>query len=143
MVLPKAEDLEQLEEIEKQWAVKAMYHAETYYGLLEKVDCTKLRLTPIDNELYSDFRTTFPHINVEALDENDFKSPAAKITWRGFIEKYENRVKDYNFGCLLRKHYDQGYTEANTMFVVRTQFYCVEIARNQLGLNKVIYEKAH
>ncbi|KAJ1913326.1 hypothetical protein IWQ60_009260 [Tieghemiomyces parasiticus] len=140
MALPKAEDLDQIEEIEQQWAVKAMHHAETYYSLLEKYDCTKMRLTKIDDELYEDFRKTFPHINVELLDEEDFKSPSAKEAWREFINRYENRVRDFNFGSLLRKDYREGYTESNTMFAMRTQFYCVEVARNKLGLNRVIYK---
>jgi hypothetical protein len=31
--------------IEKQWAVKAMHHAETYFSLLEAMDGSKLKLT--------------------------------------------------------------------------------------------------
>ncbi|KAJ1967057.1 hypothetical protein IWQ62_002092 [Dispira parvispora] len=140
MPLPSADELEQLEEIEKQWAVKAMHHAETYYNLLECVECTKLPLTRIDDELYADFKDNFPHINVEKLDEEWFKTPEAKEKWRNFITKYEKKVNDYNFGSLLRKDYRLGYTEENTMFAMRTQFYCIEIARNKLGLNKIVYK---
>jgi hypothetical protein len=45
MPLPSADELEQLPEIEKQWAVKAMHHAETYMNLIRKIDASKLRLT--------------------------------------------------------------------------------------------------
>ncbi|CAG8459897.1 8939_t:CDS:2, partial [Acaulospora morrowiae] len=46
MSLPNADELEQLPEIEKQWAVKAMHHAEIYFRLITTVDNEKLRLTP-------------------------------------------------------------------------------------------------
>lgn len=54
---------------------------------------------------------------------------------------YENKVQDYNFGTLLRIDHTKDYTEENTMFVTRMQFYAVEIARNREGLNKQISGK--
>jgi hypothetical protein len=45
MSLPKPEELGQLPEIEQQWAVRAMHHAETYMKLLQAVDGANLRLT--------------------------------------------------------------------------------------------------
>ncbi|KAJ1981293.1 hypothetical protein H4R34_002130 [Dimargaris verticillata] len=135
MPLPRPEDLTQLEEIEKQWAVKATAHAEVYQSLIEKYDTTKLRLTSMDDELYEDFQATFPELNIEVLDEEAFKSEEAKSRWRPFVLKYEKLINDYNFGTLVRKDYRQGLTEDNTMLVLRTQFYCIEIARNRRGLN--------
>ncbi|KAJ2768512.1 hypothetical protein GGI18_005580, partial [Coemansia linderi] len=72
------------------------------------------------------------------LDERDFKSDVAKAKWREFMNKYENKVKDYNFGSLLRIDCTGDYSEENTMFVMRTQFYCIEIARNKQGLNDAL-----
>ena len=131
-----AENAENLEEIEKQWAVKAMHHAETYFSLLTKVDGAKLRLTKIDDEIYEDFVNHFPHLNVASLDEmNDFKTENAKAKWREFIMKwalclcgfgpifltqshprYENKVQDYNFGTLLRIRSNAEYAEDNCFF---------------------------
>ncbi|KAG0202604.1 hypothetical protein BGX28_004920 [Mortierella sp. GBA30] len=140
MSLPSADELEQLQEIEKQWAVKAMHHAETYFSLLEAMDGSKLKLTKIDDEIYVDFMATFgSDIKIDVLDEaKDFKSPEMKEKWRNFITRYEGgRVTDYNFGSLLRIDASQGYTESNTMFVTRMQFLTIEIARNRAGLNSV------
>ncbi len=40
------ENYENNPEIEKQWAVMAMTHAETYMKLITNVDPSRLRLTP-------------------------------------------------------------------------------------------------
>ncbi|KAJ2830889.1 hypothetical protein GGI24_001795 [Coemansia furcata] len=135
MSLPKAEDTGNMLEMEMQWAVKAMHHAETYMKLIKAIDGKDLKLTPIDDELHSDFKKNFPDLNVAKLDEKDFKSDVAKAKWREFMNKYELKVKDYNFGSLLRIDCTSDYSEENTMFVMRTQFYCIEIARNKQGLN--------
>ncbi|KAF9928776.1 hypothetical protein FBU30_002096 [Linnemannia zychae] len=145
MSLPSADELEQLQEIEKQWAVKAMHHAETYFSLLQAMDGSKLKLTKIDDEIYEDFLTTFaPNVpKVDVLDEEkDFKSPEMKEKWRKFISRYEGgKVVDYNFGSLLRIDASKDYTEDNTMFVTRMQFLTIEIARNKAGLNSVHCKK--
>ncbi|KAI8344225.1 hypothetical protein BC941DRAFT_6529 [Chlamydoabsidia padenii] len=142
MPLPSADELEQLEDIEKQWAVKAMHHAETYFKLISAMDCSKLRLTSIDDEINQDFEENFPEIDVLHLDEQKhFKSPEAKEKWRLWINKYEKRVKEFNFGSLVRIDARDDYTEQNTMFGVRMQFYAIEIARNKKGLNDAIRNK--
>ncbi|KAF9296138.1 putative polysaccharide biosynthesis protein [Linnemannia elongata] len=141
MSLPSADELEQLQEIEKQWAVKAMHHAETYFSLLQAMDGSKLKLTKIDDEIYVDFMSTFgPNVpRIDILDEaKDFKSPEMKEKWRNFINRYEGgKVTDYNFGSLLRIDASKEYSEDNTMFVTRMQFLTIEIARNKAGLNSV------
>ncbi|KAG0375610.1 MAG: putative polysaccharide biosynthesis protein [Linnemannia gamsii] len=141
MSLPSADELEQLQEIEKQWAVKAMHHAETYFTLLQAMDGSKLKLTKIDDEIYVDFMSTFaPNVpKIDVLDEaKDFKSPEMKEKWRNFINRYEGgKVTDYNFGSLLRIDASKEYSEENTMFVTRMQFLTIEIARNKAGLNSV------
>ncbi|KAI8054462.1 putative polysaccharide biosynthesis protein [Syncephalis plumigaleata] len=142
MSLPKPEELGQLPEIEKQWAVKAMHHAETYMNLLQVMDGANLRLTNIDDELLADFRTNFPDMDVRMLNEEDFKTEDAKKKWREMIMPYEKRITDYNFGSLLRIDVTKDYTEENTMFAMRTQFLCIEIARNREGLNSFLYKKA-
>ncbi|KAF9155310.1 hypothetical protein BG015_010334 [Linnemannia schmuckeri] len=145
MSLPSADELEQLQEIEKQWAVKAMHHAETYFSLLQAMDGSKLKLTKIDDEIYDDFMSTFaPNVpRVDILDEDkDFKSPEMKEKWRNFINRYEGgKVTDYNFGSLLRIDASKEYSEDNTMFVTRMQFLTIEIARNKAGLNSVHCKK--
>lgn len=79
----------------------------------------------------------FPKLNVAELDEEELKSPTAKETWRPFIQNYENRVQDFNFGTLLRLKAAGGYDPDNTMFATRLQFFAIEIARNREGLNDV------
>ncbi|KAI7819867.1 putative polysaccharide biosynthesis protein [Kickxella alabastrina] len=135
MALPSADQTGNMAEMEMQWAVKAMHHAETYMQLLKAVGGKNFKLTPIDDELYSDFKRNFPDLNIAVLNDDDFKTDMAKAKWREFINKYENRVTDFNFGSLLRIDCTGDYSEDNTMFVMRTQFYCIEIARNKEGLN--------
>lgn len=121
-------------DIEKQWAVKAMHQAETYFKLLQAVDPRKVKLTRLDDEIYNHFRSEFPDLDLKELKVNqDFKSEAAKEKWRQFLLKYE-KVADYNFGTLLRIKYDDDYTEENSFFVTRMQFYAIEIARNREGV---------
>lgn len=84
----------------------------------------------IDDEILKDFEENFPEINVAHLDEKDFKTPAAKEKWRNFMNKYEKRVNEYNFGSLIRIDCKEDYTEQNTMFGVRMQvisdLHCVD-----------------
>jgi hypothetical protein len=121
-------------DIEKQWAVKAMHQAETYIKLIQAVDTKKIKLTRLDDEIYKHFRSEFPDMELHELRvDKDFKSEAAKEKWRQFLQKYE-KVADYNFGTLLRIRSDQDYTEENSFFVTRMQFYAIEIARNREGV---------
>ncbi|KAJ7075420.1 DUF757-domain-containing protein [Mycena belliarum] len=135
-------------EIEKQFAVKAVEQAQTYWNLIEKVDPKELRLTKIDDEIYEDTLKTFPelaedgHAKLTKLDEEGMKSAEGKERWRVFIESYKKKVKDYNFGSLIRTDAREEYGEKNTIFVTRIQFYAIEIARNRLGLNDAAHELA-
>ncbi|KAH0518408.1 Protein PBDC1 [Microtus ochrogaster] len=58
--------------------------------------------------------------------------------WRPFCLKFEGIVEDYNYGTLLRLDCSQGYTEENTIFAPRIQFFAIEIARNREGYNKAV-----
>ncbi|KAJ3219912.1 polysaccharide biosynthesis domain containing protein 1 [Dinochytrium kinnereticum] len=112
-----AENAENHPDIEKQWAVKAMHHAETYFKLISSIDPARLRLTKIDDEIYKDFRTEFPDLRVEDLKElEDFKTEKAKERWRNWITKYEKTVVDYNFGTLLRINPAFDYSADNSFF---------------------------
>ncbi|KAI1940581.1 hypothetical protein LOZ58_003370 [Ophidiomyces ophidiicola] len=104
---------------------------------------SKLRLTKIDDEIYEHLKTEFPDFDPEAtLDEEQMKSKEGKEKWRNFMNAYEKKVSDFNFGTLLRKNAKWEYGEKETMFAVRMQFYAIEIARNRAGLNDWIYEEA-
>ncbi|OLY84653.1 Protein PBDC1 [Smittium mucronatum] len=132
-MLPVAEDAENMPEIEMQWAVLAMNHAEAYWGLLQQRPGRDIRLTKVDDEIYKEFREIFPDLNVEFLQEDsDFKSPEMKAKWREFINRYEKKVKDFAFGSLLRINTHEGYEEKNSMF---------EIARNREGFNNEFSSK--
>jgi len=137
-----------LGEIEKQFAVKAVEHAQTYWNLLEKIPPRELRLTKLDDEIYEHAISTFPELTANdyagfvKLDEDWMKSEDGKKRWREFINAYEKKVKDYNFGSLIRTDARGEYSETNTIFVTRIQFYAIEITRNRLGLNDVAHEEA-
>jgi len=134
-----------LMEIEKQFAVKAVEQAQTYWNLLEKVEPKDLKLTKYDDEIFDHLMKTFPELNeppyekLVKIDEDWMKSEEGKKRWRDFMEAYKDKIQDYNFGSLIRTDARDEYGETNTIFVTRIQFYAFEIARNRLGLN----EKAH
>lgn len=137
------EKAENLEEIEMQFAVKAVEQSETYWTLLQKFGPKRLSLTKVDDELYNDLLATFPEFEggkLQTIDENEMKSKTGKEKWRVFCNRYETKVPDFNFGTLLRLNAGEGYTQDNTMFAVRTQFYAVEIYRNRNGLNDWVYQ---
>ncbi|KAI5892966.1 DUF757-domain-containing protein [Schizophyllum commune H4-8] len=135
------QNAQNLVEIEKQFAVKVVEHAQTYWRLLARVNPRDLRLTSIDDEIYNDLMETFPELNQEPyeklakIDEEWMKNPEGKKRWAEFMNRYEKKVKDYNFGCLIRTEASGEYSELGTIFVQRMQFYAFEIARNRLGLN--------
>ncbi|KAI9567646.1 polysaccharide biosynthesis-domain-containing protein [Boletus coccyginus] len=137
-----------LAEIEKQFAVKAVEHAQTYWNLLEKIPPRELKLSKLDDEIFEHTMATFPEFNVEGheklvnLDEDWLKSEEGKKKWRGFINQYETKVKDFNFGSLIRTDATKEYSETNTIFVTRMQFLAIEITRNRLGLNDKAHENA-
>lgn len=138
-----AENADNLEDIEKQFAVKAVQHLETYWAILQKVKGSLLRLTKLDNDILEHLRTDFPEFDPAApIDEGEMKSKTGKERWRKFIMAYEKKVDDYNFGTMLRTSPKSEYDQDTTIFVPRMQFYAVEIARNRAGLNDWIYEKA-
>lgn len=91
--------------------------------------------------------TEFPELvenpeRIKALDEDIMKDANGKERWRKFIAAYEKRVDDYNFGSLIRTDAAGEYSQVNSIFVTRMQFYALEIARNRLGYNDAVYEAA-
>ncbi|KAJ4418057.1 hypothetical protein N0V82_005811 [Gnomoniopsis sp. IMI 355080] len=138
----QGDDADNFEEIEKQFAVKAVKHLETYWAILEKVKGSTLRLTKIDDEIYEHLCKDFPEFDpAEPIIEDKMKSPEGKKRWREFMMAYENKVDDYSFGTILRTDPKEEYTQHGTIFVPRMQFYAIEIARNRKGLNDWVYEQ--
>lgn len=138
-----AETADNLEDMEKQFAVKAVHHMTVYWGILEKMPGSKLRLTRMDDEILDHFKRSFPEFDpAETINEDKMKSKEGKERWREFINQYEKKVDDFNFGTMLRTNPKFEYGEKETIFVVRMQFYAIEIARNRAGLNDWIYEQA-
>ncbi|KAJ5610628.1 Protein PBDC1 [Penicillium lagena] len=137
------EKAENLEDMEKQFAVKAVEHLMTYWSILEKVKGSQLRLTKMDNEIYESFMAEFPDFDPAAtIDEDQMKSKAGKEKWRKWVNQYDKKIEDFNFGTIIRTRADAEYDQDTTIFGVRMQFYAVEIARNRAGLNDWVYEKA-
>ncbi|KAL8826728.1 MAG: hypothetical protein Q9170_007292 [Blastenia crenularia] len=135
---------ENFEDMEKQFAVKAVQHMTTYWAILEKMKGSQLRLTKIDDEIHEHFQKAFPEFDpTETIDENQMKSKEGKERWREFMMTYEKKIDDYNFGTMLRANPKYEYGEKETIFAMRMQFYAIEIARNRQGLNDWIYEQAH
>lgn len=139
-----AEKAENLEDIERQFAVKAVMQAEAYWGLLEKIPGSKLKLTKFDDDIFEQLLEDFPEFkepkNVVEISEEEMKSKTGKERWRKFCEKF-NEIEDYNFGTLLRTKCTEEYSQHGTIFAVRIQFYAIEIARNRYGLNDWVSKK--
>ncbi|KAL8919835.1 MAG: hypothetical protein Q9208_006568 [Pyrenodesmia sp. 3 TL-2023] len=137
------EQVENFEDMEKQFAVKAVQHMATYWSILEKMKGSQLRLTKIDDEILEHFQKAFPELDVkETIDEEKMKSKEGKERWREFMTAYEKKIDDYNFGTMLRANPNFEYGEKETIFAMRMQFYAIEIARNRQGLNDWVFEQA-
>uniref|UniRef100_A0A7M4FS23 Polysaccharide biosynthesis domain containing 1 n=2 Tax=Crocodylus porosus TaxID=8502 RepID=A0A7M4FS23_CROPO len=128
--------------VEMMWAMKAAQHAEVYFNLISSVDPTFLKLTKVDEEIYTAFRDRFRHLRIDVLEPEELKSEPAKEKWRPFCMQFEGVVEDFNYGTLLRLDCSKDYTEENTIFATRIQFFAIEIARNREGYNSVIYNSA-
>lgn len=96
----------------------------TYWGILEKVRGSQLRLTKMDDEILESFKKEFPEFDPAAtIDEDEMKSKAGKERWRDFINQYEKKIDDFNFGTMLRANPKWEYGEKETIF---GQSYLVE-----------------
>ncbi|KAK1830121.1 putative polysaccharide biosynthesis protein [Podospora conica] len=138
-----ADNAPNAEDVEQGFAVLAVKHLETYWGILNKVKGSALRLTKFDDDIMEDLHKTFPDFDpAKPLDEDEMKSPEGKEKWRNFMMAYSKKVDDYNFGTIVRTRADGEYTNEGTIFVPRMQFYAIEIARNRAGLNDWVYEQA-
>lgn len=137
---------ENFEDMEKQFAVKAVQQMTTYWSLLEKIPGSKLKLTRMDDQILEHFKKDFPDFDpAQEIDEDSMKSKEGKEKWRKFCMAYaegDNKVDDYNFGTMLRKSPKTEYGEKETIFAVRMQFYAVEISRNRAGLNDWVHQDA-
>ncbi|XP_062817271.1 protein PBDC1 isoform X2 [Anolis carolinensis] len=113
------------------------------YGndLISSVDPRFLNLTKTDDLIFSEFRKAFPDLKINLLDEEDLKSEPAKEKWRPFCMQFDGVVEDFNYGTLLRLDCSKEYTEENTIFATRIQFFAIEIARNREGYNCVVYNR--
>ncbi|XP_053573927.1 protein PBDC1 [Bombina bombina] len=125
--------------VEMIWAMKAYQHAEVYFNLISSVDPRLLKLTRLDDVIYTTFREQFPELQIDVLDPDDLKSSAAKEKWRPFCMQFEKEVEDFNYGTLLRLDSTKDYTEENTIFSTRIQFFAIEIARNREGFNDAVF----
>ena len=89
----------------------------TYFSILEKLPGSKLRLTKYDDEILEHFNKDFPDFDLKAtINEDEMKSKEGKERWRTFINAYENKIEDFNFGTMLRADAAREYDEKGTIF---------------------------
>ncbi|GAA5826084.1 hypothetical protein JCM3770_000981 [Rhodotorula araucariae] len=141
-----AENAQNDEGIEMQFAVMCMEQAEVYFGLITKIKPSELkRLTKWDDEIVEAFLKAFPEYDdadkLRLLSEDEIKSPGGKRRWREFMMPFADKIDEYNFGTLIRLDCTQDYTQANSMFGYRLQFYALEILRNRKGLNDAVWQR--
>jgi hypothetical protein len=90
---------------------------ETYWSILEKMRGSTLRLTKFDDEIYDHFKREFPDFDPAAtINEDEMKSKEGKEKWRNFIQEYEKKIDDYNFGTMLRANPKFEYGEKEVIF---------------------------
>lgn len=76
----------------------------------------------LDDEIFEDLSAKFPELveppyeGLVKLNEEWMKSNEGKKRWRDFIEAYKDKIKDYNFGSLIRTDANDEYSEKNTIF---------------------------
>ncbi|XP_029514942.1 protein PBDC1-like [Oncorhynchus nerka] len=127
-------------QLEVMWAMKAYNHAEIYFNLISSVDPSNLKLTKVDDQIYTSFRESFSDLNIKNLDPDMLKTADAKEKWRPFCNQFDGVVEDFNYGTLLRLDCEKDYTEENTIFATRIQFFAIEIARNREGFNTPVFQ---
>ena len=89
----------------------------TYWGILEKVKGSSLRLTRCDDEIMEHLKEAFPEFDpAETIDEDKMKSKVGKERWRNFMMKYEKKVPEFNFGTMVRSNPKDEYEKDNTIF---------------------------
>ena len=104
-------------QMEKQFAVKAVQHMQTYWSILERVKGSTLRLTKMDADILEHLHKDFPEFDpAETIDEDKMKSKEGKARWRTFMMAYEKKIDDYNFGTMLRSNPKWEYGEKETIF---------------------------
>uniref|UniRef100_A0A8C0MKV2 Polysaccharide biosynthesis domain-containing protein n=1 Tax=Canis lupus familiaris TaxID=9615 RepID=A0A8C0MKV2_CANLF len=123
-------------DIKMAWAMKAMQHAEVYYKLISSVDPQFLKLTKVDDQIYSEFRKTFEKLRINVLDPEELKLESTKEKWRPFCLKFDGVVKDFNCGTLLRLDCSQGYNEENTIFAPGYNFLLLKLLRTGKAITK-------
>lgn len=98
-------------------------HMSTYWAILEKLPGSKLRLTKYDDEILEHFNREFPDFDLKAtINEDEMKSKDGKEKWRGFINSYEKKIDDYNFGTMLRANPAWEYGQEETIFGQKTVY---------------------
>ena len=89
----------------------------TYCAILEKVKGSQLRLTKMDDEIYESFMKEFPDFDPAAtIDEDKMKSKEGKEKWRNWVNQFEKKIDDFNFGTIIRSRADCEYEQHNTIF---------------------------
>ncbi|CAK6447314.1 unnamed protein product [Pipistrellus nathusii] len=58
-------------DIEMAWAMRAMQHAEVYYKLISSVDPQFLKLTKVDDQIYTEFRKKIEKLRIDVLDPEE------------------------------------------------------------------------
>ena len=97
----------------------------TYWSILEKLPGSKLRLTKYDDEILEHLNKEFPDFDPSAtINEDEKKSKEGKERWRTFVNAYENKVEDYNFGTMLRASPATEYGQEGTIFGALMHFSC-------------------
>lgn len=71
----------------------------------------------MDDEIVEHFKREFPDFDPTAtINEDEMKSKAGKEKWRNFMNEYEKKIEDFNFGTMLRSNAKFEYDQESTIF---------------------------
>jgi len=122
------------------WVERAIQQAEVHMKLLTSVGPSKMKFSPLDDELYRSFRKQFPDFDVMNIQEDALRNKDDIKRWKNWRNQYKDTLKDCKACSLVRIDPTQDYSGSNKMFCFRAQFLAIEIARNREGYNQKIVD---
>jgi hypothetical protein len=71
----------------------------------------------MDDDILEHLKAEFPEFDpAQTINEDELKSKTGKERWRKFMMAYEKKIKDYNFGTMLRTNPKFEYDKDTTIF---------------------------
>ncbi|ORZ35262.1 hypothetical protein BCR44DRAFT_116603, partial [Catenaria anguillulae PL171] len=123
-----------------EWAKRVIKLAERYTNRIGNTGPEGMRLTRVDDELYTRFRGDFPTFNVKIISQDELTGAGFAEKWQTLHADFADKLPAVYAHHLMRRVATREYADDNTMMVTAAQFYAIEIARNREGANQGFYD---